>query len=237
MLGDTSEDPIDNNMMLSVQVESGKININSLYDFANKKFVNEGSDSGDRKKLCEWLFDKIGQVQGGSSLFQPFANYLSNRKYPLNDVTELLSISEFSESFDDAIYYAPGSTSNADKKLCLTDLFTVVSETDTLQPWVLSPSLILLLGGNVGLVSADTLQDVLQKFSAQTDWSQSWDETIKNLYGIKFDNLSEEMKSILTSQFEATIFSISLNVHDQKGKADLYALLKEKNRRKWIEYV
>ena len=63
------------------------------------------------------------------------------------------------------------------------------------------------------------------------DWAKKWNETVGILYGIKFDNLPEEMKSILTQQFEVNIFSITLNMHDEKNKAGLYSLLKKKTEK------
>lgn len=213
-----------------LQPECGKININGLYDFANKKFVKEGESSGDRKKLAEWLFSRIAQIKGGVSLFSSFADYLKRRSYPLNDVTELLLIPEFADYFEDAIFVRP-SKDRKKEKLCLTDLFTVVSETDTIQPWVLSPSLITLLGGSAAVLNEKTLEGPMKNFSQKMDWAKKWNETVGILYGIKFDNLTEEMKSILTQQFEVNIFSITLSMHDEKNKAGLYSLLKktEKN--------
>ena len=227
MLGTT----VDSNMMLSVVVETGKLNINGLYDFSKKKFVKEGEGSGDRKKLSQWVFDRIAQTGGGKSLFEPFSEFLKNRKFPLNDVTELLAIPEFAQYFYEAVFYDSSQKEGSHKKLYLSDLFTVVSETDTIQPWALSPSLIKILGGSVSSLDSKKIEASLKNFAAEMDWPKNWDGTVGNLYGIKFDNLSEEMKSILTAQFEATIFSITLKVHDHKNKVGLSALLKKKTEK------
>lgn len=230
MMGQTDGQTV----MSSVVLESGKINLNSLYDFSKKKFVNEGQDSGDKKQFAQWLFGRIAEVRGGKSLFGPFAEFLEKRSTSLNSVTELLQISEFAEYFYDAVFYQASESQDQPMKLCLTDLFTVASETDTIQPWVLSPSLIVLLGGSVGSLDPKIAEQALQKFAAEMDWSAKWNDTVGVLYGIKFDNLPEEVKSILTSQFEANIFSISLSVHDQNHKAGLYALLKQNKDEKGL---
>ena len=47
-------DGIDATISMSIQSEQGKLNINSLYDFEKKKFVDEGKPT-DRKKLCNWI--------------------------------------------------------------------------------------------------------------------------------------------------------------------------------------
>ena len=224
MLGETDHA----GMTLAVIAESGKININSLYDFKNKKFVNEGAKTGDMQKLCQWLFDRIAQARGGQSLFEPLVDFLKKRTVPLHDITELLLIPEFSEYFYQAVFYVPSQEKNAKQKLYLTDIFTVATEGATIQPWLLSSSLIIILGGTTSVISSKQIEEVLKNFAATADWAKEWDETIKILYGIKFDNLSEEMKSILTPQFEATIFSISLNMDDENNKAGLYALIKKK---------
>jgi hypothetical protein len=224
MLGETG----DVDLLLSVVAESGKININSLYDFTNKKFVNQGSTTGDRQKLCQWLFDRIAQVRGGQSLFEPFAEFLKKRTAALNDVTELLAIPEFSEYFYQSVFYRSQLETEKKQPLYLADLFTVVTEDATIQPWLLSPSLIVVLGGKSASLGEKKIQEALKQFAATADWSTQWNETIGVLYGIKFDNLSEEMKSMLTPQFEATIFSVSLHIDSQKNAAGLCALIKKK---------
>lgn len=227
MLGET----VDHNMVVSIGVESGKININSLYNFNKKKFIKEGESSGDRKKLSQWIFGRIAETNGGKSLFEQFSQFLKKRKFPLNDITELLTIPEFGEYFYGSVFDDLSIQKKAAKKLYLTDIFTVVSETDTIQPWVLSSSLITLLGGSVNSLDSKKVETALKKFSKKMDWPKNWNETVGNLYGIKFDNLPEEMKSILTAEFEVTIFSVALKMHDQRNKASLYALLKKKTEK------
>jgi hypothetical protein len=215
----------------SIQPESGKININALYDFTNKKFINEGATNGDRKKFAEWLFNKIAQETGGASLFGVFSEYLKNRAYPLHDVTELLLIPEFASYFEEALFLEVEEKNKPIKKLYLMDLFTVSSETDTIQPWFLSSTLIKLLGGQAVTLDEEMLEKLRQNFALTMDWEKKWDETIAVLYDIKFDNLAEEVKSMLTQQFEVTIFSITLRMHDKKNKAGLYSLLKKKTEK------
>ena len=72
----------------------GKININRLYDFEKHHFLNEGQPQDDMKKMFQELFGLIKeQIQ--ADFFTDFEKFLKERKYPLNDVTELLNIKGF----------------------------------------------------------------------------------------------------------------------------------------------
>ena len=56
-----NKDLINAQISLSIISEHGKLNLNSLYDFEKKKFINEGKPN-DAKKLCTWLFNKIDHL-------------------------------------------------------------------------------------------------------------------------------------------------------------------------------
>jgi hypothetical protein len=205
--------------------ESGKININGLYDLVNKKFYNEGVAGKDQKVFATWLFDKIAKITERTSLLQPFIEYLKQREAPFNDVTELLAIKEFAACFGDSVFYeAPIAHARSDKnskKLFLTDIFTVVSESDTIQPWLLSPSVCVLLdipqqiskqneSGNKEEKKID-----ISSFKSQADWKKDWDLGPKALYNVSFDAIPEQARNALATQFSATTFSILVSVEKE----------------------
>lgn len=222
---------------LTFFAESGKININGLYDLANKKFYDEGVAGKDRKVFATWLFDKIAAVTGKNSLLIPFIEHLKQRKAPFNDVTELLAIKEFQSCFSQTIFYGQESLIQEKgpqrKKIFLTDLFTVSCEHDTIQPWLFSPSVCVLLE----IAQKNDKNDILDKkeekidlssFSQQSDWQKDWDIKLKPLYGISYDQVPESVRGLLATQFVSNVFSVGASVVHENMTTQIFAILKQK---------
>jgi hypothetical protein len=223
--------------------ESGKININGLYDLVNKKFYDEGVQGKDKKVFATWLFDKIAALTGKPSLLQPFIEHVKQRKTPLNDVTELIAIKEFAACFQDAIFYDQEQNKQVGdkkiKKLFLTDIFTVASESDTIQPWLLSESVCALLdlqqqgGKQQESEKKEDKKIDLSSFKQQADWSKDWDTGVKTMYEVSYDKIPEPVRAMFASQFSANVISIMARVARQTddGQYDkavrIYAILKQ----------
>jgi len=217
--------------------ESGKINLNGLYDLVQKKFYDEGIAGKDKKVFATWLFDKIAAITGKKSLLQPFIDHVKQRTSGFNDVTELLAIKEFSDCFSQTVFY---ETSTPDEKLekkvivYLTDIFTVVSENDTIQPWLLSPSVCALLD----IVQADSKQSEsgkqedkkidLSSFKQQSDWRSDWDAGPKTIYGISFDKVPESVQGAFATQFQVSVFSMMATVVTESMTVKIFAILKQR---------
>lgn len=224
--------------------ESGKININGLYDLVNKKFYDEGVPEKDQKVFATWLFGKIAAITEKPSLLQPFVEHVKQRKVPFNDVTELLAIKEFATCFSQAVFYEPEQqNTTSDKKtrkLFLTDIFTVASENDTIQPWLLSPSVCALLdiaqkGGKQGeSEKKEEIKVDLSFFKQQADWQKDWDTGLKSLYDISYDKIPEPVRFMLSKQFSAKVFSTLITVareiadSENNIEARIFAILKER---------
>lgn len=223
--------------------ESGKININGLYDLVNKKFYDEGVAGKDKKVFATWLFDKIAAITENPSLLQPFIEHVKQRKVPFNDVTELLAIKEFAACFSQAVFYEsdrPNTSSDKKiQKLFLTDIFTVASESDTIQPWLLSPSVCVLLDiaqkgdKQDGTGNKEDKKIDLSSFNPQADWQKDWDKTMKPLYDVSFDKIPEPVRLMFSTQFSVTAFSMLATVTRQavEGENDMvvkiFAILKQ----------
>ena len=217
--------------------EAGKININSLYNLVQKKFYDEGVEGKDRKVFATWLFDKISKITGKPSLLGPFTEHMKQRKAPLNDVTELLVIKEFATCFNQAVFYEQQPANlppdQKNKKIFLTDVFTVSCENDTIQPWLLSPSVCALLD----IAQKNDKNDILEKkeekldlssFKQKSDWNTDWDTMLKSLYGISYDRVPKEIREILATQFSATVFSVLASVTNENMTVQIFAILKQK---------
>lgn len=226
--------------------ESGKININGLYDFANKKFHHEGVKGKDLREFAVWLFDRIAVLTEKPSLFGPFVEHLKTRIAPFNDVTELLAIKEFQECFSQAVFYnfdfkhLQGAEQKS--KIFLTDIFTVSSEHDRIQPWLLSPSCCALLDiqqpnnnqEDFAVTDKEDKKIDISSFKVQADWNKDWDLLLKPVYKVSFDKIAEPVRCMFANQFVGTVFSVIIQVKKQTYGGDnsiemkIFALLKEK---------
>lgn len=224
--------------------ESGKININGLYDLIDKKFYHEGVAGKDQKVFATWLFDRIAKITEKPSLLQPFIEHVKQRKSSFNDVTELLAIKEFAECFSQSIFYESQlqgvSDDKKNRKIFLTDIFTVASENDTIQPWLLSPSLCVLLDitqksskHQESEKKTDEKFD-LSSFRQKADWSKDWDLGLKPLYDVSYDKIPEPARGMLATEFSVTTFSILATItreviEDEKNMmVRIFAILKQK---------
>lgn len=221
---------------LTFFAESGKININSLYDLVEQKFYDEGVAGKDRKVFATWLFDKIAKITEKQSLLQPFVDHMKQRKSPFNDVTELLAIKEFSTCFADALFYKQSENQTdavRNKKIFLMDIFTVVNENDLLQPWLFSPSVCVLLdiaqkNDKNGILEKKEEKIDISSFKQESNWQKDWDAGLKELYGIPYDKIPESVRGLLATQFSSTVFSVMATVSKENIIAEVFAILKQK---------
>lgn len=213
----TDIEGVDGQIKLCVMSEQGKLNINELYDFKTHKFVNEGKKEGDAKKLLESVFSVIQKSSGGTDLFKTFENFLRSRQYKLQDVTELLVIPGF-DVLQGRIWYEPADKqeAGADARvlpLYLTDMFTVWTGEQYVDPWMLSDSLSGVLGvkhitqKNKEQV-AKVIGESVKKLKETSNWSTDWDSLLTPLYEQKYTSLSAHIKPFLRAEFEPQIFSV-----------------------------
>ncbi|MCX5924297.1 MAG: hypothetical protein NTZ68_02650 [Candidatus Dependentiae bacterium] len=219
-------DGIDATISIAIQSEQGKLNLNSLYDFEKKKFLNEGQPN-DRKKLCTWMFEKIAAITKKPTLFPAFEKHLATRKVDFNDVTELLSIKEFETAFQSNVFL--NFEASEKENLFLTDLFTVSTEQDTINPWLLSQSWCKILGlkpkPNMTKEETDTL---FAKCKKTANWETDWNNSLKDLYQKEYKDLAQEIKTILTTQFEANIFSLLLKANINETSSTIFTIVRSK---------
>ena len=198
--------------------EEGKININRLYDFEKHKFVGEpvagptpagkqeGKEDGDMKKMFQALFAQI-KDQTNADLFAEFEKFLKERKYPLNDVTELLTIKGF-EVFKDALFYDPTAPNQKKSKLFLTDIFTVSSSKQSIEPWLISNSLATVLKLQRDPEKTPPVDELLKNFKEKSDWKNDWNKSLKNLYGVEFAALPKFIQNLLNPIFDPKMFTV-----------------------------
>jgi hypothetical protein len=229
-------DHFDATITISLQSEHGKLNLNSLYDFDKKKFINEGKPN-DCRKLCIWLFEKISQITGKPNLMTAFENILKKRELEFNDPLELLTDKDFKEQFTDNIFI---NFEAKNKKLFLTDIFTVYTEAEDtnkqLSPWLFSISWQTLLDLKTK-ESKEDIQTFIKKSSGTLNWKEesnssssspnAWnDGGFKDFYQKEYKDLPQEIKSILTTSFEANIFSLLVKARIAETVSSIFTIVK-----------
>ncbi|MCX5923131.1 MAG: type II secretion system protein GspK [Candidatus Dependentiae bacterium] len=223
------DDGVDAKISITIQSEQGKLNLNSLYDIEKKKFVDDGKPN-DRKKICVWLFEKIAQITKTQTLFPAFEKHLSSRKADFNDVTELLSIKEFETVFHDRVFF--NFNTQPAENLFLTDIFTVSTEEETINPWLFSYSWCKILGLKPKQTLTDEEKNKLFKISGEahdwaTDWKSNW-ENLATLYQKEYKDLAQEIKTILTPLFEVNIFSLQLKANIKETSSTIFTIVRSK---------
>ncbi len=190
-----------------IMSEDGKIDINQLFDFSAKKFLNEGAATQDSKKALSALFASAKKFLNDKNLFEPFEKFLKQRQYKLQDITELLAIEEFQSVFKDKVFYEPSvPTKKEQQPVYLTDIFTIWSHETTMNPWLLSYSISTLYG----LKRAATIpEEVLKNIkSVSGDIKTIWEQSLEKLYAKEFKAIPTDLAMLLANKFHAKTFSV-----------------------------
>lgn len=242
----SKDDGFDAIIKISVQSEQGKLNLNSLFDFEKKKFLFEGTPN-DRKKLCTWLFEKIAILTKKPSLFPAFEKYLVTRTFDFNDVCELLTVKEFADTFGSALFLTfpeqkidqqPLSEQVIEPKdIFLTDIFTVSTEQETINPWLFSSSWCKILDLKPKQkLSDEEKKKIFSQVAKTANWDSDWNKNLKDFYQKEYKDLASEIKTILTTEFEANIFSLLLKVNIGETNSTIFTIVKSKAKDNLINF-
>jgi hypothetical protein len=225
---------------ICIGCEEGKLNINHLYDFVRHEFLGQQDRQKGAKLLVEQACRELERATGGRNLFEKLDTFLKDRKFPLNDVTEILSIKEFASACAGTVFLEPVDAKQQErssqiekKKLYLTDLFTTWSKDKMIQPWLMSPSLKYALGlKKFGAEQREKLKEILQRFSLNASWSRDWDQLLAPIYGKSLAELSPAVEPLLSTRFEPTMFSVVSYGSVKNVTQKLYAIVERKRSSK-----
>lgn len=218
---------IDGSCELYIACEQGKISINQLYDFENKKFIK--NDKLDGFKVLQIVSDKVPQ---GKELAESFATLFKERGRPLQDVTDIFKDKKLKKL---AAYVFP----SAGQAVTLLDLFTVDTNKPLVQPWFLSKSLNTVLGfknqDTIEKAALDTLLEKAKSLPNTTAWQQNWDTYLAPIYGKQYSTIVPEIRALFNDEFEMPNFSVISYGKFGKVVVKAYAVL-QKNDEKAVSY-
>jgi len=252
---------INGTVKICISSEDGKIDLNQLFDFEKKKFIGQGQKTGDYKKILQQLFKTLQKKVKGKSLFEKFEEYLTkkqkfeqilkNRQNRLYDTTEFLGIKEF-EVFEDKVFKAvPYETKKGENKkgetVYWTDIFTLWSGDDKVNPWFLSDSIMRLSGlkGKKKIEEKKTrIEKLVKQFKHNLSWPDDWNKIFAKLYGVEHKNLPNWAKQIMGTTFAPNTFCVLSYGTVGKVTQKLCAIFerkkiskgKEKNKEMVIEF-
>lgn len=212
-----STDGFDGELIVRIDSEEGKINLNKLYDFEKKRFVsrNPVEQAGgqtavfDEKKFFAFVSEKLRTVFKLSkeiNIGALLGRFFETRGEPLDDVTQLVLIPEFAP-FADKLFVDP----EQDNAPALTDLFTVSTDTQV-TPLLFSRTVQMLADlrqvddKGEKKISADALAKIIG--AGSITWQNVWSPTLSMFYAKEYGAIAPEMKSLFETRFEPTVFSV-----------------------------
>lgn len=223
-------DGIDGKISICLMCEEGKINLNRIIDF--KKNTFQGGEKSGWKMVMQEACKAIERIVKGGDLFPVFEKIAKEAKFPFNDPTELLLKKEFNH-FKDILFYQPPTTKKQDT-IYLTDIFTVWSSSDKLEPWLFSDSINGLLG--LPRVEVDDIkkrkeqvENWIKNFKEKSNWQQDWQTILVPVYGKELRTLPKNIDSMMSATFDPKYFSVRVQAKVGEITQQVYAVL-ERNK-------
>lgn len=227
-------DGIDGQVKICISCEQGKININEMFDFEKQTIKKEYN------ALLQGLEIK-GTFKPGE-MAKKILDYLTKRKRKLDDVSELYEIPGFNQL---SIFYSPPSEISQKKgkfqpnsTLTLQDIFTTWTDNASIDPLMMSDSVLAMLGLRRPLAhDAQTLKEQYKKFIDAFDpaWASDWLSNWKKVEPFLGNNtkLLKNLKDIFSKEFGPKIYSVlSCGKVGNVEQRLLAVVMKEKKEKK-----
>lgn len=240
-------DGLDGEVKICLMCEDGKINLNQWYDFTKHEFKGaskakpgvEQSETG-MGVLLEILFNKLGEITKDQVepkvMLRELENFLAERKQPLYDLTELLTLPSW-QYFQNYQFYLPPGDSNDESSLkqrpiYLTDLFTTYGASLQVQPWLFSDALLAVLGfararSDDIIKREQAVAGWTKQFTAQMQWPADWGKTLGLMYGVDLSNLPKGVVEVFDPSFKPQFFSVRSEGKIGQVTQGLYAIIKK----------
>lgn len=229
-------DGVSGTMQWYIAPEEGKLNLNSFYDFKKKTFVLQGPF--DARKGLLMINERMKNQLGSVSLVKIIEELFKDRKEPLEDLTELKKVKDF-EKIAYLMFPAPPEK-DAPLVPTFMDLFTVTGTGVDVYPATLSLSMQAILG--FPALKPETVKkqraELAPQIKDQMNWQTSWDQLLQPLYKKSYQEMPQEIKTILSGKFEGNVFSVVSYGKFGSITERVYALIERTlSRDQRVEYV
>lgn len=227
-------DGIDATIIVCMTSEQGKIPLNALYNFKDKKFMGQNDKSTGVMTVVQDFFNALKPFVRNKDLFPAFEKYVQKRALPFNDVTELLEIPELAQAFGSHIFYEPSLTKEPHKELFLTDLFTITSNDAGYNPLVLSDSTLGLF--KLERAHSEQIPDRIKHFSdiftrdgaktATGSLEEIWNKLLKKPYGKEFKEVSKTLQKV-SQAIPLTSFGVYVSATVNEISQKIFAIIEK----------
>lgn len=211
------KDGLEGELKICITSEDGKIPLGALIDYQKKEFIKkETAPTLDGKKILEEIAQKMNSFVQDKDFFEGLIQFIKKRKTTPTDITDLFLEKSFDE-LRDQIFYEPSQVSHNDEiekeKIYLADIFTLWTQEATVNPWLLSPSVQILLQMQKSTqkekMNIKQIDELLEKLKLKNfKVEKEWDTYLKELYGKEYKSLAKEFAPLLSSKFEPRVFSV-----------------------------
>lgn len=202
-------DGINAEIQIYVSCEQGKIPINALWNFKDKKFVT----SIDVKKLLNTIYFATGQRQEGKVITELEAIFKLFEQ-PLEDLTNLFVNNYFKGLGFHWLPQPPEKEQrvNGTQEVLLSDIFTIGTTESKINPLFLTPGMKKLFELNKGdqkpKEQDEALKKLVEGIKDSIDWKTNWDKLLEPLYGKRYENLPKPFTQLLDTSSRASLISV-----------------------------
>lgn len=179
---------IDGIIKYNISAQQGKFNLNYISPAINELI---------KKTIKIDIFSLINQ---------------SNNKYgrAIQDPTELTQFPELLSLKNNIFTNFFEQTETGAVPISLMDLLYIQDENNGLNPWLLSSSVLSLLGLPVPKYqeSSELLKKAVSQFQQNINWSTGWDKILYPIYKKKLESINPNVRSSFSNKFIADSFFV-----------------------------
>ncbi|MBU1007629.1 hypothetical protein KKA53_00945 [Candidatus Dependentiae bacterium] len=230
---DKAIDGIDGELKFCISCENGKININEAFDFQKQEF------KPIYKKFLERLTFR-GKEKSAGQFLKNLTKYLTKRNKKIEDISQLYEDTDSSVS--ELFYEPPQRTikvkaAKPNNSLTVQDIFTIWSNSETLEALFLSDALCGMLGlrrphAYDAQTRKEKFKEFIKSFDPGTDQNtEKYWNMVNPLYEAKNTAKIKDLK-IFSSKFEPKVYSVLSSGKVGKVEQRLLAIIEKVHQEK-----
>lgn len=205
----TEVDGVDGTIELYVACEDGKVPLNSLWQFKEKKFAAPGGV--DVKKLLSNVVFAGNESRKDLPVMERLEEFFKQQEGPLEDLTDLWTEKAFADLAESWLPKPTEEKGATKDTIFFGDFFTVVKSNATIQPLFFSAGVqrSLDVQQNMQPEKREELIDKLTKnIKEKNNWEQQWDQLLQPWYGITYNKVPQDAKKLFDDRVGASYISV-----------------------------
>ena len=206
-------DGVDGSIEFYVSCEDGKIPLNALWKFKEKKFIAP-PELDAKKLLANVMFVGNAAQKGQQPVLEKLAEFFKQRDKPLEDLTDLFSDDSFKSLATTWLPLPKNKEEGAlqERGIYFGDFFTVALQDLKIQPLFFSASVKDMLNIKKESGDAAKFEEEIKKIAGNikesVNWEQQWNTILAPTYGVTYEKLSEDIKKMFEPRVGASTISV-----------------------------